>query len=164
MEHMKNTDEWGKFFPKEHSCFAYNESTAQEYFPLTKEKAVQAGFRWREGAEEELQVSRIVDAAQLPNDIRDVPDDILQWAVRSEKTGRPFRLVKQELQFYRTHNLPLPRIHPDERFEERFGTYANKPVIHQRQCVNCGKAVATTYSPERSERIYCEECYLKEVY
>ena len=30
IEHMKKTREWGQFFPKEHSCFSYNESTAHE--------------------------------------------------------------------------------------------------------------------------------------
>lgn len=28
----------------------------------------------------------------------------------------------------------------------------------------CGKDIATSYSPERPERVYCEQCYLAEVY
>ncbi len=40
IEHMKKTGEWGQFFPKEFSCFGYNESTAHKYYPLTKARAL----------------------------------------------------------------------------------------------------------------------------
>jgi len=30
-----------------------------------------------------------------------------------------FRIVDQELEFYRKHNLPIPRLHPDQRHFER---------------------------------------------
>ena len=36
IEHMKKTGEWGEFFPIEISPFAYNETLAHEYFPMTK--------------------------------------------------------------------------------------------------------------------------------
>jgi hypothetical protein len=36
IEHMKSTREWSEFFPIEISPFTYNETVAQEYFPLTK--------------------------------------------------------------------------------------------------------------------------------
>lgn len=38
IEHMKKTNEWGEFFPSSISPFGYNETVAQEYFPITKEK------------------------------------------------------------------------------------------------------------------------------
>ena len=37
IEHMQETKEWGEYFPGNVSPFAYNESMAQDYFPLTKE-------------------------------------------------------------------------------------------------------------------------------
>ena len=46
IEHMKQTGEWGEFFPISISPFAYNETVAQEYFPLTKEEVVAKGWRW----------------------------------------------------------------------------------------------------------------------
>lgn len=36
IEHMKRAGEWGEFFPIEISPFPYNDSLAQDYFPLTK--------------------------------------------------------------------------------------------------------------------------------
>jgi len=35
---MRSTGEWGEFFPHELSPFGYNETVAQEYFPLTEEE------------------------------------------------------------------------------------------------------------------------------
>lgn len=37
IDHMKSTGEWGEFFPHQLSPYAYNETIAQEYFPLNPE-------------------------------------------------------------------------------------------------------------------------------
>jgi hypothetical protein len=39
---------YGEFFPIEICPFAYNETTAQEFFPLDKEKALAMGYEWRD--------------------------------------------------------------------------------------------------------------------
>lgn len=36
IDHMRSTGEWGEFFPHELSPFGYNETIAQEYFPMTE--------------------------------------------------------------------------------------------------------------------------------
>jgi predicted metalloendopeptidase len=42
---------YGEFFPSELSPFCYNETIAQEYFPLTKEQAIKQGYKWKEREE-----------------------------------------------------------------------------------------------------------------
>ena len=37
---MKKNSEWGNFFPGYMSVCGYNESVAQDYFPLSKEEAL----------------------------------------------------------------------------------------------------------------------------
>ena len=37
IDHMRSTEEWGEFFPHKISPFGYNETVAQEYFPMTEE-------------------------------------------------------------------------------------------------------------------------------
>jgi hypothetical protein len=56
-----------------------------------------------------------VKATDLPQNIHDVTDDVTKYAVICEISGRPFRIVQQELDFYRKHGIPLPRQHPDMR-------------------------------------------------
>ncbi|EKE26117.1 MAG: hypothetical protein ACD_4C00428G0002, partial [uncultured bacterium (gcode 4)] len=42
----------------------------------------------------------------------------------------------------------------------------NPRKLYDRTCDNpiCRKPIKTTYSPDRSEIVYCESCYEKEVY
>jgi hypothetical protein len=81
-------------------------------------------------------------------------------------------------------NLPLPRLCPNCRHYQRLkqrnplklwkrhcqcaggkssnGVYQNT-VVHNHGTNPCPNEFETSYSPERPEIIYCEECYLKEV-
>lgn len=161
--HMRETGEWGEFFPVSLSPFAYNETVAQEYFPLTKEEVQKRGWQWREEKEEAPKVAKVIPAEKLPDAIDDVPDDILNWAIECEATKRPFRIIKQELDFYRKMQLPIPHFHPDERHRRRLAL-RNPRKLWKRPCMKCGKQMETTYAPERPEIVYCEDCYLKEVY
>ncbi len=163
IKHMKKTEEWGNFFPKELSCFAYNESTASEYYPLSKKSALEEGFSWREEKQQVSSATKIIPAEKLPDSIDEIPDDILNWAVICERSGKPFRLVKQELEFYRQMHLPVPHLEPNERFAERM-KFMNPFHLHTSKCTKCEKEIQTTYAPQRPEIVYCEECYLKEVY
>jgi formylmethanofuran dehydrogenase subunit E len=40
----------------------------------------------------------------------------------------------------------------------------NPRELYERQCTECHKDIITTYSPDRPERVVCEECYRKFVY
>ena len=39
---------YGEFFPVEISPFAYNETAAQDFMPITKEAAQIMGFNWKD--------------------------------------------------------------------------------------------------------------------
>lgn len=47
--HMRETGEWGEFFPAALSPFGYNQSAAQDIAPLTKEEVLKRGLAWAEG-------------------------------------------------------------------------------------------------------------------
>ncbi|MDO8649259.1 MAG: hypothetical protein Q7R81_05765 [Candidatus Peregrinibacteria bacterium] len=161
--HMQKTREWGEYFPESLSPFAYNETLAQDYYPLSKAEAEKCGFRWREIQDEMPDVKKSVPASQVPSDITAIPDDVLDWALVCEGTKRPFRIVKQELKFYRERGIPLPRLHPDERHRRRT-LLRRQRLLHTGKCSKCGKAIETTFQPEQKVNVYCDECYLKEVY
>ncbi len=161
--HMEKNGEWGQYFPPSLSAFGYNESLAYEYLPLTEREARAEGYHWRHMTDAKLSVAKTIPASLLPDRIQDIPDDIVNWAVECEETGRPFRIIKQELEFYRRQDLPVPRLHPDVRYDRRL-SLRNPRTLWKRSCMKCGKEVQTTYAPERKEKMYCEECYLKEVY
>lgn len=162
IDHMKETGEWGGFFPSEYSFFGYNETMAQTFFPLTKEECLRRGYQWCD-YEAPIEATRIIPAAQLPDSSADVPGDILNWTIVCEVSGKPFKIIKQELDFYRRHRLPIPRRHPNQRHADRYAL-KNPFWLFDRTCMKCSKPKQTSYAPERPEIVYCEECYLKEVY
>ncbi len=163
IEHMQNTQEWGEFFPVAVSPFCYNETLAYEHFPLTKEEVLAKGWKWKDVTGDPPQVSKLLHAADLPATIADVGDDILDTAIECAVTKKPFRIIRQELDFYRREGLPLPRLHPEERHRQRMAQ-RTPYKLWSRECAKCQKNIESSYAPERPEMIYCEECYLKEVY
>ena len=185
IEHMKSTWEWWEFFPIELSPFAYNETIAQEYFTVTKEEClntyskwlfdnninswkrliapIRKGWKWKDQEDHMPDMEKTIPANKLPDKIKDVPDDILNWAIKCEVSQRPFKIISQELEFYREHNIPVPHLHPDERHKARM-KLRNPRKLFDRKCMKCEKDIQTTYSPDREEIVYCKECYLGEVY
>ncbi|MFH0770325.1 MAG: hypothetical protein V1926_03015 [Candidatus Peregrinibacteria bacterium] len=160
---MRTDGEWGEFFPVTLSPFAYNETVAHENFPLTKEEVLRRGWQWRDQKDEMPKVDRIMPAVKLPDSIDEIPDAVLNWAIECETTKRPFKIIKQELEFYRQMHLPVPHFHPDERHRRRMAL-RNPRKLWNRECAKCHKPIATSYAPDRPEIVYCESCYLQEVY
>jgi hypothetical protein len=162
IEHMKTTGEWGEFFPIELSPHAYNETAAQEHFPLIKEEVSQRGWKWQENLPFTIG-KETTSFDQIPDRIEDIPDSICSEVLACEATGKNFRITKQELLLYRQFRVPIPRLHPDERHRRRMAM-RNPRKLWERECGKCGKGIQTTYSPERPEVVFCEKCYLEAMY
>ncbi len=180
---------YGEFFPPEFSPFAYNETIAQEYFPLGKEKAAQQKYVWKDSEVRDYKITK--RPGELPDHIKDVGDEILNDVIGCEHDGNckeqcatAFRLTKEELAFYRRMNIPLPRLCSNCRHYERLGkrnplmvwgracqcvgmksengVYQNT-VTHQHGAGKCPNKFETSYAPDRKEIVYCEQCYNAEV-
>ncbi len=180
---------YGEFFPSELSPFAYNETVAQEYFPLTKEQALEQGYRWKEPEERQYEITK--EPEHLPDHIKDVDDSILKETIGcvhqgtcNEQCTTAFRLIPQELEFYRKMNLPLPRLCPNCRHYQRLkqrnplkfwhrkctcagvqsenGVYKNT-AEHSHKSSHCPNEFETSYAPDRPEIVYCEACYNAEI-
>lgn len=179
IERMKKAVEWGHFFPPSLSPFGYNESLAQDYFPLTKEQALTLGFNWNDRTPGTFGKGTL-DAKDIPDAIADVSDDIFQKVLTCEKCQRNFKIVKQEFEFYKKLHIPIPRKCFDCRHLERLHKRRPRTLWH-RQCMcdraehnhvgRCAIEFETTYSPpegrastpERPELVFCQECYQKEI-
>ena len=155
--------EWWEFFPASLSPFWYNETVAQEYFPLEKEQSLKKWFNWSDYEAPLPKVDKIIQANKLPKNISDIPDDILNWAIECEITKKPFKIIKQELEFYRKHNLPIPKTHPEQRHLDRM-KLRNPRKLFDRDCYKCWVNMKTTFSPDREEKVYCQKCYNNKIY
>jgi len=168
---------YGEYFPSEISPFAYNETVAQEFFPLTMEESLAKKYNWFEQEAKNYKITK--QASDIPDDIKDVPYSITTEIIGCEHGGRcndqcitAFKITPQELQFYKMINLPLPRLCSNCRHYERM-RQRNPLKLWKRQCMceknhphhsgKCTNEFETSYAPDRPEIIYCEQCYQQEV-
>jgi len=161
IEHMRKAGEWGEFLPVQFSPFAYNETVAQDYFPMTQEEVSHRGWKW-----EELQKAEqnyLGPQVTISDDIADASDELCKALLTCEASGVPYKIIPQELKIYRQMQLPLPRLCPEQRIRRRMAL-RNPRKLWNRNCAKCQKGIETTYAPERPEVVYCEECYLSSVY
>ncbi|MBI4836431.1 MAG: hypothetical protein HY817_04190 [Candidatus Abawacabacteria bacterium] len=162
IENMQSNGEWAEFFPPMLSAFGYNETVANEYYPLSREEALKKGFLWSDYEAPKPAVKKTLKAAELPIDIQSVSDEILDYAIVCEVSGKLFRIIKAELNFYRQHNIPLPHRHPDQRHSDRMQLRPPRK-LWSRKCMQCQMAVSSPYGTDRPERILCENCYSDEL-
>lgn len=177
IEHMKTTAEWGHFSPATLSPFCYNETVAQEYFPLTKSEALAQGYRWKDPETRNYAVTKTWSV--LPETIAEAGDAILQDTISCQHQGTcnencatAFKITPQELQFYQRMNLPLPRLCSSCRHYQRFRK-RNPLKLWHRTCMceqthphhtgACPNEFETSYALDRPEIVYCEPCYQAEV-
>ncbi len=154
---MKETREWGEFFPVSMSPYPYNDSMAQHYFPLSKEAANQHGYRWRDDSAAEGSPSSFVQGTPSLQQ----PDQTLLDAVfRCAASGKTFKITPSELNFYRKLFLPLPQLASEERSRRRFLRRAPYRLF-QRKCAKCGLELASVYSQKEAEKVLCEKDFLE---
>jgi hypothetical protein len=176
---------YGEFFPPELSPFAFNETIGQEFFPLSKDQALSQGFNWAEPELRNYDINRL--SLDLPDHIKDVSDSILQDTIGCAHLGTcahqcttAFKIVPQELAFYREKNLALPRLCSNCRHYERLAL-RNPMQLWHRKCMcdgmvykntsphtkhsegPCQNKFETTFAPECSEIVYCGDCYQAEI-
>ena len=170
IEHMKQAGEWGEFFPMQFSPFAYNESMAQISSSLTKEEALAKGLRWQDNIQKTRGKTTFLE---IPESIFDVQDSILNEILECILCRRNYKIVPDELTFYRKWKIPIPRKCFFCRLARRFKLRGPSKLWH-RKCMceknhlhhegKCPNEFETNYAPERPEIVYCEECYQQEVY
>lgn len=159
IEHMKKTGEWGNFFPPHLSCFGYNETTANLYWPMDKRKATARGYKWHDKESK----SPIPQSYDVPDNIKDVSENILQETLQCISCHKNYKIVEQEFKWLKNNNVPILRVCHDCRLDKR-ANMRNPRKLWERQCMKCGAKLQSSYAPDRAEKIMCEECYLKEVY
>ncbi len=157
---------YGEYFPDELSPFAYNETAAIDFFPISKEEAIKKDYNWKEKEKRNYEIS--LKSSDLPETISEVGDTILKDVIECADKDQPYsvgvyRITQDELNFYRKMDLPLPRVCFDARHTRRLIKRRFLKIIN-RNCANCNKEVETVYDEKFAPIIYCPDCYQKEVY
>lgn len=173
---------YGEFFPPEFSPFAYQHTIVPEHFSMTKEQVKAFGARWEDPNPTEYQTT--ITADSIPDSIDDISENILKEIIQCANCKRAYRLIQPELQFLKQLRIPAPRTCVDCRHYARIaqrnkaafcprrcecagtasrtGVYANT-ITHFHGADYCPNEFETSYTPDRPEIVYCENCYNSEV-
>ncbi len=171
------TYDFGDFYPTELSPWAYNETIAHQYYRLTQKEVEAAGFTWKSGDVKHPGI--IKKAVDLPDDASEITDacgsDIIECAhvgTCDHVCTVGFKLIPQELDFYRKLQISLPRLCHNCRHFERlkrrrpYYIYPDQcqcPVGHFHGDKPCLNKFQTPFPPSHKEVLYCEWCYNAEI-
>lgn len=161
--------EWcyGSTIPLDIYAFAYNETIAQELFPITKEEAIKQGYKWTEPEAKKHNIT--LKSENVPNSIEDVNEQILKEVIGCADEGKcnhqcteAFKVTSSDLDFYKRFGVPIPKLCPNCRHFARLAK--RTPIkLFDRQCAKCGNNIKTSYAQDRPETVYCKQCYQQEV-
>ena len=151
---------YGEFLPYELSPFSYNQTIALAFFPKEKEEVLGEGIKWRETEENEYPIT--MRAQDIPDSIENTDESILKEVIACENCGKAYKILQGELDILKRFSLPLYH-HCSICRRNILFSKTNLPYLYDRSCMKCGKAIKTSYAPERPEIVYCEECYQAEI-
>lgn len=160
IEKMKKDEEYGEFFPIEYSQSAYNETTANIWYPKSREEVLKSGWQWQDNLPGTYGKETL---KEIPANIKDVAENITDEVLACEDCGKNYKIIPQEFKYYKKHNYPVARKCFECRRKARM-KLRNPRQFWKRNCDKCGSQIFSTFSPKRPEKVYCKKCYLEEVY
>jgi hypothetical protein len=173
VEQLEEKGELASFVGPEFSTFAYNETAAQDHYPITKEKALSMGYGWQEDIPFTIG-QETISIKDIPDNIKSVKDSIVKEIFICQTCQRNYKIVTEELRYLREFLLPLPHECPQCRIKNRMKMRLPFRLWHRTcMCENknhfhgkekCEVEFETSYAPERPEIVYCEKCYQQEIY
>lgn len=160
---MLENGEYGEFFPLSVSPFPYNASLSNIVYNISKEKVLELGGWWYEDKVNLPEGIKLIKASEIEPDIKNITDNILDIGIISEGNSKPFRIVKEELEFYKRKNIAIPSLTPYERIIDRF-KYVNNFKVLKDKCFKCGSEILSSYRNSDGYKPYCDDCYKKKIY
>lgn len=158
---MKETGEWGTYFPLNYSPFAYEDTNAAAVLTSSLDDYQTVARRLGLRSDPHVGMSEVqeaVSADTLPDRTDDFSDDRLATVWTCSQTGRPYKITKQELGLYRRFQVPLPRLHWRTTFEHFYPSMY--PLPNEAICASCQKAIYSYIHPSKTiRRLLCDVCY-----
>lgn len=173
-----NLYRYGEFFPSELSPFAYNETIAMTYYPLSEKETQNRGYRWQKDIERKYTITKAwnnIESDPSKYDIA-ITEEVISCEHNSlctDKCTSAFRILPDELEVIKSLKIQLPTLCPNCRNMERikargpFLLYSRvcmcNEITHNHSSNSCQNEFETSYAPDRLEKVYCEQCYQQEV-
>ncbi len=114
--HMRQTGEWGQYFPAKLAPHSYEDSWVNDYLTeIPHEEVLRRGYHSDPPLVQPAPPNAI-QGADLPDHIDDaIPAMLLSQPIACATTGAAFNIQEREIAFYQRFKIPLPRTHWRER-------------------------------------------------
>jgi len=159
---MRETGEYGRFFPGSFAATPYQESLSGFHWPLDRSAAQRYGFRF--ASKERKRPADTLDASTVPDHTNTLDDDLLKRTFWDETSRRPFRIESADIAFAQDIGAPLPSSYYMTRIQSNFRRIPFTGLLRETTCGKCKQSTRTGWPEEYDGRILCEECYLSSVY
>ena len=157
IEFMKNTGEYGDFFPFAFAPCSYQDSISGYYWPLSEDDMKHLGI-WSTPSE-----TREKGACRLTSELRDNADDITEELLNigfwDDVASKPFQIFKEDLAFSRKTNTPLPYTNFICRLQENFRWMPFDGTLKDAVCMDCSCKIKTSWAQEYHHILLCGMCY-----
>lgn len=184
---------YGEFFPSEFSPVPYNVTIQEYFPSSKEEAIAQGfTWRDVEPSRTPIQIRADALPTSLGSAeaVQQVVGRVIECAHQgscADQCAGAFTIIGQEAAFLLEQQLPVPDVCPNCRHFQRVrqrsplqlhqricqcagarsgnGVYTNTSADHSSHAASesCPNQFTTTFSPDRPEIVYCDDCYLKEV-
>jgi len=154
VEHMKKTGEYGEFFPTTISSFAYNETVANDHFPLSQEEVLKNGWKWKDIDAKLFVKSDFV----LPDRIEETASSVVDEILSCSCCGKNYKIIPMEFDLAKKMKVPLSKKCSNCR-QKDLRVFKSARKLYARTCSKCLGEILSVYSPDSPEVVYCESCW-----
>jgi hypothetical protein len=133
---------------------------------MSKLEAKKYGYKWSDYESPMPNIEKMVQWKDLPKQwcriIKEkkpeILEKILNYWINCEISWKPFRITKQEIDFYVKHNISLPTKHRYVRHKERLQrTSLNHMILTQ--CKKCWNPILSIHKNNENVNVLCEDCF-----
>ena len=148
---MLTRGEWGHFFPVELSPYCYDESAAQDFFPLEREEILRWGWKCSPEKVTAAHESTTASAAVSPD------------VMKCTSCSHSFRVVPAERELASRLGIPISEKCPDCRLTANLRRRSPYSLV-ERSCAKCSIPVVTALREESARSVWCEKCFVQAVF
>jgi hypothetical protein len=159
VEHMKKTEEWGKFFPSHFAPNPYEESYSRFHFPDKR------GINFRTADPIEKITMKTAEFEDIPDSIELLNPEKEKWLQEQifwdHEYERPFQIQAADIDFARKMRVPLPHFYYINRIQSNFKWMPFNGELRETKCAKSDKVIKTNWPEKYDGRILSEDEYLK---
>jgi len=159
---MQKTGERSQPLNPSISQFPYNDTCANEQFPLTQEEVQCVWRKWMEQEIVTVEWEWYIPKEISWYDSQGKVDELTSATLVCPITQRPFKIIEQQFNVHKKLWIPIPIKHYDQRYKEQITLWKSPKELFDRTCAKTWMPIKTVYDQNSKEIVRSCEAWDKE--